>query len=711
MPTSFPQLEGEGTSSNPYKINSADDWNHLAECVAAGEKTDDLYFTLSNSITVSTSVGTQEHPFAGTFNGAGKTLTLALQDEGYFCSPFAFVSGATVKNLKTDGTVNGGMHCSGLVGCAMGDDNLIEKCTVSANITCSLSHCGGIHGHGSTYKTTIKDCIFDGNITGADYAGTLWGWSDNGSTPVLKDCIDFSETAYPVGMGDPRNPSLSNVYYTFPNKVNETRRPWNNIGSQAFNVYGDGVALMLAGSLGGIQLEDGTIYAAEGESVRFSVFDDSMLYTADNGRLEQNGDILLLTMPAADVTIGTSDAPYVNGCTLIEGTQGNKDEGPEKLVDGIIAVKNKWCVSSGKYPMSMTFKTEKAFNLKGYVLTTGGDSVKYPERNPISWTLEGSTDGNNWTVLTDTNGNRTLGAKNCSSYFFTLTAPNENYYSYFRFTVKETAGQKTFQLSELRLLGEEEPYKYGLWLGSTQVNTKNKDDILGDGGKAKFDPVTNTLTLNEPTITGTNPYTDLSCKIFCRDTGITIKGSYHMTEADNCGYAVYAQYCGLTLDGDFAFRATNVDILSDKGLTVASGKLYAHCSRNTSLYICGNISFGDKLERAEFVCDGTEPAIICSGGVTLSDKLMYFEPENGDLNEAKRVLISRKPDLGDVNLDGVVDVSDATVIQMASADLTTLSELQKSVADVNSDGVIDINDATYIQMYAADLINEFPKAN
>lgn len=46
------------------------------------------------------------------------------------------------------------------------------------------------------------------------------------------------------------------------------------------------------------------------------------------------------------------------------------------------------------------------------------------------------------------------------------------------------------------------PSKYGLWVGNTPVNEDNKDDILNDGGKAKFDPATNTLTLNDSTIEG-----------------------------------------------------------------------------------------------------------------------------------------------------------------------------------------------------------------
>ena len=57
--------------------------------------------------------------------------------------------------------------------------------------------------------------------------------------------------------------------------------------------------------------------------------------------------------------------------------------------------------------------------------------------------------------------------------------------------------------------------------------------------------------------------------------------------------------------------------------------------------------------------------------------------------------------LGDVNLDGVVDITDATYVQMASAELVTLTDRQRAAADMNGDGVIDVNDATYIQMQAA----------
>ena len=59
---------------------------------------------------------------------------------------------------------------------------------------------------------------------------------------------------------------------------------------------------------------------------------------------------------------------------------------------------------------------------------------------------------------------------------------------------------------------------------------------------------------------------------------------------------------------------------------------------------------------------------------------------------------------GDVDNDGIISISDATDIQLALAELTTLTEEQQIAADVNLNGTPDIYDATKIQMFLADLI-------
>lgn len=63
-------------------------------------------------------------------------------------------------------------------------------------------------------------------------------------------------------------------------------------------------------------------------------------------------------------------------------------------------------------------------------------------------------------------------------------------------------------------------------------------------------------------------------------------------------------------------------------------------------------------------------------------------------------------EIGDVNLNGKININDVTSIQMYLAELEEFTDEQLAVADVNGDGEVDINDATYLQMYLADLVDK-----
>ncbi|MGN0501760.1 MAG: dockerin type I repeat-containing protein [Ruminococcus sp.] len=58
---------------------------------------------------------------------------------------------------------------------------------------------------------------------------------------------------------------------------------------------------------------------------------------------------------------------------------------------------------------------------------------------------------------------------------------------------------------------------------------------------------------------------------------------------------------------------------------------------------------------------------------------------------------------GDVNLDGKIDIKDASMIQKYLSSIITLSEFQKELSDVNGDGKINIIDSTQIQRILAGL--------
>ncbi len=53
----------------------------------------------------------------------------------------------------------------------------------------------------------------------------------------------------------------------------------------------------------------------------------------------------------------------------------------------------------------------------------------------------------------------------------------------------------------------------------------------------------------------------------------------------------------------------------------------------------------------------------------------------------------------DVNMDGVVDIKDASLIQKYLTDLASLTDEQTPLADINQDGLVNIKDVTYLQRY------------
>ena len=75
---------------------------------------------------------------------------------------------------------------------------------------------------------------------------------------------------------------------------------------------------------------------------------------------------------------------------------------------------------------------------------------------------------------------------------------------------------------------------YELWVAGKQVTETNQNDVLGDGGSVKFDPVSNTLTLNNANLTlGEDAEGDVSG---CIDSDLadmlTITGTATLSNAD-----------------------------------------------------------------------------------------------------------------------------------------------------------------------------------
>ena len=65
---------------------------------------------------------------------------------------------------------------------------------------------------------------------------------------------------------------------------------------------------------------------------------------------------------------------------------------------------------------------------------------------------------------------------------------------------------------------------------------------------------------------------------------------------------------------------------------------------------------------------------------------------------------------GDVNLDGRVDITDAVLLNKATAGVVTLNDAARQNADCDADGMTDTNDATVLLRFLVQIINNLPES-
>ena len=117
--------------------------------------------------------------------------------------------------------------------------------------------------------------------------------------------------------------------------------------------------------------------------------------------------------------------------------------------------------------------------------------------------------------------------------------------------------------------------KYPVWVSGTQVTSANKEDILGDGGKARFDPSTKTLTLNNPVISGMHE----QAMIYALGIDLTAEGKATLNYAEAAtAFNVVADGGNggtLTLNGDFSISGSGLmsAVWADSCITVKGGSV------------------------------------------------------------------------------------------------------------------------------------------
>ena len=168
-------------------IRNAADWLTFVNMVEDAKGQYDVDAVLAADITVNNYVGGGlAAVYRGTFDGNGHTLNVAInRTDGAAVGPFAYVGAATIKNLRTAGTVQTtAQYAGGLIGYATSSVT-IENCRSSVTLNSSANGDGSIGGfmgaeEAGNVSVTFRNCVFDGSFEGNTYNnGGFVGWSNS----------------------------------------------------------------------------------------------------------------------------------------------------------------------------------------------------------------------------------------------------------------------------------------------------------------------------------------------------------------------------------------------------------------------------------------------------------------------------------------------------------------------------------------------------
>ena len=217
---------GTGAVDDPIEISSEAELKDFRMRVNNGEKS--LCAKLTTDIQLSENWtpfapgdGYISNAFGGTFDGNNHTIKNLTVTNGD--GLFASVNGATIKNLKVEGTISGtSANVGGIVGKTQGDVTItncsftgsvstsklgssnaaggivgrvnagtlkVENCANHATVTAEKASAAGIIGYGGSNKVTITNCYNDGAISGQWYPSGICAQNTK-NTSTIQECFN-----------------------------------------------------------------------------------------------------------------------------------------------------------------------------------------------------------------------------------------------------------------------------------------------------------------------------------------------------------------------------------------------------------------------------------------------------------------------------------------------------------------------------------------
>lgn len=208
------RMEGLGTPAYPYQIengtqlllfqsivNGTYSQTQTANPAACAELTDNIDM---RSIANFAPIGTQEHPYTGTFNGNSHNISGLSVSGSDYVGLFGYVNGATIQSInlcdsQITATNAGGIGTStgGIVGFATGAAKIENCSTNNIKIEAGSLHIGGIIGRGEG-STEISNCTNTSTLAGTYNVGGIAGSLNGGS---ITNCGNSGDLPAPWASG------------------------------------------------------------------------------------------------------------------------------------------------------------------------------------------------------------------------------------------------------------------------------------------------------------------------------------------------------------------------------------------------------------------------------------------------------------------------------------------------------------------------------
>ena len=179
-------LSGEGTDSSPYLIEDAADLKAFRDLVNEADSST-AYAKLTNDIDLkneewtpfNSASGYPTTAYAGTFDGDYHTISgLSINSTSSNQGLFGMINGATIKNLKVEGSVeSSNNYIGGIVGKVQ--QGKVENCGFSGSVitTKSGGYAGGITGYAGNSTSQIAEInnCFNTSTVKGETRGTVGG--------------------------------------------------------------------------------------------------------------------------------------------------------------------------------------------------------------------------------------------------------------------------------------------------------------------------------------------------------------------------------------------------------------------------------------------------------------------------------------------------------------------------------------------------------